>query len=444
MNKQAILKTLSDFVAIQSVSTKPAHWPEMMRAVSFLGDKFTSLGFEVEVIKSKTEKAPPLLVASRIISPSVKTLGIYGHYDVQPEDPLSEWNSGPYSLTLKDGKIVGRGVADNKGHVIQNISAIENLINANQLKHNVVFLIEGEEELGSEHFEELVIQAKNRIKTADVFYINDGEMYGKNKPAIEYALRGLVSLEIELEIGKQDLHSGAYGNRAINPVLVAADLITKIKDSKTGKIVIPEFNDAVRTISEEERTLLKSIYKSDELEQEEMGTYGVVSLEKANPTLSSKIYPSFDVHGIKGGYTDPGSKNIIPRSVSFKCSFRLVENQDPQIIEKLVIDFITQNVPNGVKCTITKQGVTPPFYTSIDNGEVTKMAEIMGKVFGNKTVFTRSGGSVGAAGVLQNLFHKPVLLSGFVLPDCGMHSPNENFDEEMFWKGIEAMQQVFT
>ena len=442
MNKQRILKALSDFIAIQSVSADSKRFSEIKEAVSFLKSKLADLGCNVHISKSGAK--PPIIIGTKKVPRAGKTLGIYGHYDVQSEDPISEWKNEPYKLTIKNGKLYGRGVADNKGHVIQNLTAIEELILSKELKHNIIFLFEGEEETGSEEFEKLMKKYRNTLSKAVVYFVTDVGMLAKHKPQILYGLRGLVYFEIEVSIGNTDLHSGVYGNSVFNPANVLADLFSKMKDVKTGEILIPGLYDGLRKVPKEEIRLLMKSGETDKDLQKETGTHEVTSFRNIPAYIAPKIFPSLDIHGIITGYTGEGPKTVIPRKATAKFSCRLVERQQPQKIEKLVMKFIKDTLPSGVKHTVKILSRDFPFYSSINNEYIEKTAEILSKHFKNDTVFSRSGGSVPAAEILQRLFEKPIILTGFTLPDDNIHAPNENFDEEMFFAGIEALKKIYS
>jgi acetylornithine deacetylase/succinyl-diaminopimelate desuccinylase-like protein len=276
----------------------------------------------------------------------------------------------------------------------------------------------------------------------DVFYLTDTGMHQKNVPQIFYGLRGIVYFELIVKIGKRDLHSGVYGNRVYNPINVLAYLIAKIKDIKTGKILIPKFYEKVRKIEKEELLLLKKTLKSDEEERKEGGVFGLTEIEGFS-SLSSKIFPSFDCHGIISGFIGEGQKTVIPKEAKVKFSFRLVEHQDPKEIEEQVFDFVEKNLPKEVKWELKCLSNSAPFYTDVKNEWVKKTASILKDVFGNEVVFNRSGGSIPAAEILQRLYKKPIILTGFTLPDDNIHAPNENFDSEMFFLGIEALERIY-
>ena len=441
MTKTQIINFFSDFVKIQSVSTDKKRFLEIKKAVSFLKDFLLKLGFLVKVLEK--EKAPPLILATLVFDKKAKTIGIYGHYDVQPEDPVSEWQTPPFLLTQKDGKFYGRGVADNKGHIVQNLFAIKKLIEEKKLKNNIVFILEGEEETGSIHFEDYVKEAKDILSKVDVFYLTDTGMHQKNAPQIFYGLRGIIYFELTVKIGERDLHSGVYGNRVYNPINVLADMIGKIKDIKTGKIQIPQFYEKVRKISKDELLLLKKTLKSDEEEKKEAAVFSLTEIDGFG-SLSSKIFPSFDCHGIISGFTQEGQKTVIPKEAKVKFSFRLIEHQNPNEIEKLVFDFVKKNLPKEVKWELRCLSKSAPFYTDVNNLWVKKTASVLKDIFGNEVVFNRSGGSIPAAEILQRLYKKPIILTGFTLPDDNIHAPNENFDEEMFFKGVEALEKIYS
>ncbi len=439
MNNNAIL-LLSEFISFQSVSADPTRTEEMKETVSFLSDKLSSLGFEVW--RSYKDGAPPLIIARKSVPGAVHTIGIYGHYDVQPEDPIAEWKTEPFTLSEKGGKLYGRGVADNKGHIIQNIAAVESLIQSGQLKNNVVFVLEGEEETGSEHLEDLLRKNIQKLQHVDVFYITDSGMYAKGIPQIEYALRGLVYCEILLTTGERDLHSGVYGNMAHNPANILSDLLSRMKDLKTGRISIPGFYDDVRTPDLLEMKLLEKTKTSDTDLIEEMKTYGIRTVDGVPAYLASKIQPSMDIHGFISGYTGEGPKTVIPRTARAKFSFRLVENQDPENILSEVKKFIKNTLPKSIKSQLTIFSKDTPFYTSLENEYIQKTAAIMSAHFGADTVFNRSGGSIPVAEIIQRILNKPVVITGFTLPDDNIHAPNENIDVDMFREGIECLKKL--
>jgi len=418
MDKKQILKTFSELIAIQSVSTDPNRHKEILKAAEFIKKELTYLGFDIKTYEKGNY--PPLIIAKYYLHDGRhqdrKTIGVYAHYDVQPEDPVDQWKTPPFRLTVKDGKIFGRGVADCKGHITQVLATVKRLTRLRQgyggQGNNLVLIFEGEEEVGSGHFEELISQAKKEIENIDVIYLLDFGMKDKYCGRILFGLRGLVGFELTVKTAKADLHSGMFGNLAKNPVQIISELLTKIKDSKTGKILIPGFYDKIK-----------------------------------KPTEKELIYlPSFDVNGIISGYTGEGIKTIIPAEATVKFSFRLIEEQSPDEIEIKVHDFITSQLKRvsspQIKYSLKTLAKLMPFHTDIENQYVKKSADILKQVFGD-VVFTRSGGSVGVALTLKKIFQKPIVMTGFILEDGNIHAPNENLDQELFFKGIEVLEKIF-
>ena len=412
------LEKLKKLVAIPSVSTDPERRNKIMEAAEFIRKELLELGCAVKFFRYKNY--PPVIIGQKIVDKSAKTIGIYAHYDVQPEDPVEKWSSPPFELTKRGEKLYGRGVADDKIHLIQSVIAAKNLIERGSLENNLIFIFEGEEEIGSIHFEELVKKAGAAVGKSDFFYVFDVGMKEKNVPQIFYGLRGVISGELKVKTGETDLHSGIYGNRVLNPIQAIAELLAKIKDGQTHKIKIPGFYDKVKKISQEEIDLLPA------------------------ESLNSKINPSFEVNGIYSGYTGSGWKSVIPAEATVKFSLRLVPNQKPEKIKPMVKKFIESNLSRQVKWELTLSPGSNPFYTDFNNPYTKKTAKILSNFFGNRCYFNRSGGSIAAAEILQRLFKKPVILTGFTLPDENIHAPNENIDEEMFFKGIVAMEGIFS
>lgn len=441
MNKD-VLTFLSQFIAIPSVSADTSRKNHMKEAVDFLMRKLENLGFEL--FYSQKDEAPPCLIAIKKVPQARHAIGVYGHYDVQPEDPIEEWQSEPFVISERNGKLFGRGVADNKGHIVQNIAAIESLIASGQLKNNIVFILEGEEEIGSEEFEQHILSHKELLQNVDLYYITDSGMFAKNIPQIEYALRGLVYFELSITTGKRDLHSGVYGNTAHNPLNILTGILSSMKDLDTGKVLIPQFYNGMRKISKEEMKLLEKTNMSDAELRSEMNSFGIRTVEGIPAYIASKIEPSMDIHGIQGGFTGEGPKTVIPRTGIAKFSFRLVEYQNPEEVAKSVEDFIKKQLPEGVRYNLKIFSKDSPFYSSLDNPFIKKAATIMSEHFGNEVVFSRSGGSIPAAEIIQRVLSRPVVITGFTLPDDNIHAPNENFDVDMFWEGIECLKKLYS
>lgn len=441
MSKKQVLSDFKKFVSIKSYSTGDS-FSEIQSAVTFLSKLLSSIGCEVTIYEKKG--FPPLIVAKLDVNPGSNTIGIYGHYDVQPVNSPQQWETPPHTLTLKSGSFRGRGVADNKGHIIQNIHAISELRKSGTLHNNIVFIFEGEEETGSTNIDSYLTEAKNILSKVDVFYVTDVGMYSKTVPQIYYGLRGFVGFELTVSTAERNLHSGVYGNRVLNSAQVVFDLLSKMKDVHTGEVRIPGFYDNVRTIDKQERELLAKTQVSDTELQKEMNSFGVTGLKGKPAWVSSKIFPSLDVHGVIGGYTKVGLATIIPQSTTVKFSCRLVEHQSAKNIKKLIESFIENQLPKGVKYSLQDLSTDDPFYTSLENEYIQKTAKVLEEHFGSEVVYNRSGGSIPVTVSLQKLFGKPIVLTGFILPGENMHAPNENYDEEMFWEGIEVLKKLYS
>lgn len=449
MDTSIITQKLADFVRIPSVSTDPARLGQVHEAAHFLQSALIDLGAHVELVGDSHP-----LVVGLISTPNAETtIGIYGHYDVQPADPVDQWDSDPFTLTLKDGKYYGRGVADNKGHIVQNLTAIQQLITRGSLKSNIVFLFEGEEESGSVSFQSyLDLVTLSDLSTVDVWYVTDTGMRKRSTPQIYTGLRGLLYTEITMTTGTRDLHSGIYGNRVYNPANLICELLGGLKDSATGRINLPGFYDGITYPRAEEYARLLNVVESEADIRKETGQYSLPNathhpeLDEGSHlplTLMSKILPSCDIHGISTGYTGHGAKTVIPHVASAKVSFRLVAGQDPDRIEELLRSYLVGRVPLGIRVDVQIYGKEPAFQTDITDPWMSRTALILEKAFDHPVQYNRTGGSIPAAGILQESYHRPVILTGFTLPDDHIHAPNENFDEEMFWKGIEVLEKVY-
>lgn len=444
---RATIQTLADFVKIQSVSSDPKRASEMSKAVDFLKKYLVDLGAEVQVVGLTN----PLICGVIQVDDATKTIGIYGHYDVQPEDPLAEWDSDPFTLTQKKGKLVGRGIADNKGHIIQNFAAIQSLKNEGRLSVNTVFLLEGEEEVGSAHLNDYLSQVTIvDLSSVDVWYVTDTGMYDASTPQIYTGLRGLLYTELSITTGTRDLHSGVYGNRVFNAANLICEIVGDIKDSVTGRVLIPGFYDDIEYPDETEYKQLCRVVQDDEVARRESGQFVLPdchhdTIHGPLPlSLTSKLLPSADVHGIQVGYGGPGAKTVIPREATTKISFRLVPGQDPANIEQSLRSFLDQIIPKGIKWDLLTLSAEPAFVTDLNDKWSMHTIQTLDEVFENKTVCNRSGGSIPVTGIFQKRYRKPVILTGFTLPDDCIHAPNENFDKMTFWKGIEALKKIYT
>jgi len=403
----------------------------MKKAAGWLEAKLRSIGFNVEVVPTPNH---PIVYAEKHLSDIAPTVLFYGHYDVQPPDPLELWHTPPFEPTLRDGKIYARGSSDDKGQIFAHIAAMESL--GDQLPVNVKLVIEGEEEVGFGNLVPWLEGNLARLK-ADVLVVSDSSMLAPGIPAITYALRGIALLEVRLQGSARDLHSGTYGGGAPNPIHAAATMIAKLKN-QDGKIQIPGFYDKVRPLSEQEQKLYHELpFDAAEF----AAAIGASAMPgEAGYSLLERIWarPSLDVNGIWGGYQGEGSKTVIPAKAGFKLSMRLVPDQDPEAIYALTKAYLEHILPAGYSLEILPHGVGKPVVTELDSAPMQAASRALEKAWGRKPVFNRMGGSVPIVADFQQLMNIPIVMMGFGLDDDNLHSPNEKFDLINFEKAIES------
>lgn len=432
------IKLLAQLVKSVSISTDPNHRDNCQQTAHLIAATLTNIGFTVTL--HQHEKGLPLIVAKLQLDASYPTIGIYNHYDVQPVDPVSEWQSPPFQLTEREGKLFGRGTADNKGHLVQNITAILLALHANTLKTNIIFVIEGEEESGSDSFEPLITKLHDQLKLAQAWFVTDMGMADAQTTKIYYALRGLVAFELIVQTADQDLHSGVFGNSVFNPVEVIARLIAPMKDNR-GRVTMPGFLVGQQVISTGEKMRLES-QEQKYSSLTKTTNLSTKAIEPKFPHLSAKIYPSIDFHGIEAGYTGEGFKTIIPSFAKLKFSCRLVEYQQPDRVVKAIKEHVARYIPKKVRYTLTHLSSAPPFYSDPEDPTVQRVAKLFTEFYSQECLLTRSGGSVPAAEVLQRKLKVPVIATG-CLRDFHIHAPNEHIIKEEFLAGIEALRYVY-
>ena len=433
-HKDRLLAELKDFLRIPSVSTLPEHVPDIQRAADFVAASLHAAGMEnVEVILTAGH---PLVYADWLHAPGKPTVLCYGHYDVQPPDPLDEWITPPFDPTVRDGNIYARGSADDKGQMYSHIKAMEALFAVNgKLPVNVKFLIEGEEEVSGQAIAKYVAENPAKLK-ADVALVSDTELYAEGIPTLCVGLRGLIYSEIEARGPAKDLHSGMYGGAAPNAIFGLVELLAKLKDAK-GHINIPGIYDDVApptpaekhswdTLPFDEKEFLKVEVGSTQL----TGEPGFTVLERvwARPTL--------EVHGIVGGFIAPGAKTVIPAKATAKVSIRLVPNQDPEKVIAAYKKAVKDNTPAGIQTDVKILAYGPPISVNPDHPAIHTAAKAFSEVLGRETVFIRSGGSIPIVGDFAKHLGIPTILMGFGLPDDGLHSPNEKYKLANYYAGI--------
>lgn len=439
-NKEKYVEELKDFLRIPSISTLAANKPDMLTAANFVSKKLNDAGMEnVKIIETKGH---PLVYSDWLHAPGKPTLLIYGHYDVQPVDPLNLWDSPPFEPTIKDGKIFARGATDDKGQMYMHIKSVEAYFKTlGKLPLNVKFIIEGEEEIGSGNLDVFVNNNQDMLK-CDAVLISDTSLYGPGIPTLTYGLRGLCYMEVQVTGPNRDLHSGTFGGGVDNPINVLAEMISKLKDNN-GKIKIPGFYDAVVNLTKKERENFKTLPFSEKQYAKALGVKELKG-EKGFSTLE-RVWarPTLDCNGIFGGFTGEGAKTVLPSKATAKISMRLVPNQDPKKIEKLFTSYINKIAPKSVKVNIKDLHGAYPIATSLNDKATLAAANALAKVFGKKTVFMREGGSIPIVVTFAKKLKAAPVLMGMGLNTENLHSPNEHFNLNHFHLGILSSAYFF-
>jgi acetylornithine deacetylase/succinyl-diaminopimelate desuccinylase-like protein len=440
-NKDRLLEELKDFLRIPSISTLPEHAGDIRHAAGFVADSLRAAGLEhIEIIPTAKH---PLVYADWLHAPGKPTVLCYGHYDVQPPDPLEQWTSPPFEPALRDGNLYARGSSDDKGQMYMHIKAVEALRAVHgTLPVNLKFLIEGEEEIGGESVAKYVAQNAAKLK-ADVALVSDTALYAEGIPTLCIGLRGLVYTEIEARGPSRDLHSGLYGGAAPNAVFGLVELLAKLKDAN-GVIQIPGMYDDVEPPAPAEKQSWSTLpfNESDFLKREVGSTrltgepgYSVLERVWARPTL--------EVHGIAGGFTAAGSKTVIPAKATAKVSMRLVPKQNPEKIVAAYKKFVHENTPCGIQTEVRVLGASPAVMVNPDHPAIHTAARAFRDILGRETVFIRSGGSIPIVGDFATHLGIPTILMGFGLPDDGLHSPNEKYKISNYYAGMMTIAHFF-
>jgi acetylornithine deacetylase/succinyl-diaminopimelate desuccinylase-like protein len=442
-NRERFLEGLIKWVKIPSISALPEHKADVRRAAEYLANDLRDMGLQSVALIEGKEGENPLVYAEWLRAPGKPTLLLYGHYDVQPPDPLEEWKSPPFEPTLRDQNLYGRGTADDKGQSAILAKAVEAFLKtAGGLPINVKFLMEGEEEIGGAHIERYVPEHPEQLK-ADTAIICDTEMFALDLPTICVGLRGLVYTELEARGAAHDLHSGSYGGAAPNPMQALAEIISRLK-GPDGKIRIPGFYRRVKKPSRKELDAWKRLpFKEKEFLKKEVGATALTG-EKGIPVLERLwARPTFEVHGIRGGFTGEGAKTVIPAVATAKISMRLVPDMNPKEVIRQYTSFVKKLTPKGIKTTVRLLSSAPASVVSTESPFIAAAAEALQQVFPQKTVYIRAGGSIPIVGVFQKSLGIPSIMMGFGLPDDNLHAPNEKFHLPNFYRGIEAVVRYF-
>ncbi len=439
-NRDRFLEELFDLIRIPSVSAKPENKPDMIRAAEFLKDSLKKAGAErAEVFPAEGN---PVVYAEKIISGKLPTVLVYGHYDVQPAEPLDLWKSPPFEPEVRDGKIWARGADDDKGQLFMHVKAFEYMITTDTLPCNVKFMIEGEEETGSASLEKFCRDNKKML-AADVILISDTTMIAPDIPSITSGLRGLSYVQVEVTGPDHDLHSGIYGGAVLNPCNVLCDMIASLKD-KNGRITIPGFYDDVIAVSRKERNAM-ALRPFDR--EKYMKSIGVNDLggEKGYTDLErTGIRPTLDINGIWGGFSGEGTKTILPSKAGAKISMRLVPDQKAEKIAGLFRDYFLSKAPAGVKVKVEYLHGGEAYVSPLDTPEYQAAALAIEESFGKKPIPVRSGGSIPIVSTFEKVLGIKSILMGFGLDTDAIHSPNENYPLYNLFKGIETIPMFYS
>ncbi|WP_284139523.1 MULTISPECIES: dipeptidase [unclassified Virgibacillus] len=435
-NRERNLKKLNEFLSIPSVSTDSVHKTHVEEAAAFLISYLNDIGFSnVETVE--TDGHPLVYAVYDQAGEDAPTVLFYGHYDVQPVDPIEQWESDPFQPVVRDGRLFARGSSDDKGQVFMQLAVFEAFMKTEgKLPVNVKVCIEGEEEIGSENLY-TILHDKKELFAADFAVISDSGMVAKNQPTILYGLKGFTGIELIVHGPDHDLHSGMYGGAAKNPIMALSHILASMKNNEEV-ITVEGFYDGVEPLSAEERELIKQVPGEDYVQS--TGIPETVSEKGYTAKEHTMARPTFEVNGIYGGYQGEGTKTIIPASATAKITCRLVPGQDPETIQDLLESHIKKVSPAGVTVEVKKEKLSAKAYKVEPNHPlIKKAAESYTQAFGKETVYVRMGGSIPVVEWIEAIYQIPIVLLGFGTPDDRLHSPNESFPLDSFDKGMETL-----
>jgi len=434
-NKERFLEELLELLRIPSISANSDKKQDMQRCAEAVTKRLLEAGAgRAEIYPTEGH---PVVYAEKIIDPGKPTVLVYGHYDVQPPDPLDLWKSGPFEPVIKEGKIYARGSADDKGQFYMHVKTLEILHKTNSLSSNLKFLIEGEEEIGSPNLAKFVAEHKDLLK-ADVILISDSSMLSLKTPSIDVGVRGLAYIQVEVTAANRDLHSGVYGGAVANPITVLSKMIASCHD-ENNHITIPGFYDDVVASTSEERKLMAQAPFDEEAYKKDLGITSLWGEKGFTTNERTGIRPTLELNGIWGGYTGEGSKTVLPSKASAKISARLVPNQSSKKITKMLLDHFKKIAPPGLKVETIELHGGEPYMTPIDSSAYQAASKAIETTFGKKPIPVRGGGSIPICSILEKELGIKIVFMGFGLDSDNLHSPNEKFDLVNFYKGIETI-----
>ena len=434
-HQDRFLTELFDLLRIPSVSADSRHKEDVRRTAELVRDGLLAAGVDHSEICETA--GHPIVYGEKQVNPSAPTVLVYGHYDVQPPDPLDLWNSPPFEPTVKDGKIYARGACDDKGQFFMHVKAFEIMSRLELLNCNIKFMIEGEEEVGSDHLAEFVKSNKSKLK-ADVILISDTSLISLDTPSITCGLRGLSYMEVQIESANRDLHSGVYGGAVANPINVLSKMIASLHDEK-GRVTIPGFYDKVRELTAPERTDINRAPFDESQYKKEIGIEALAGEEGYTTIERTGIRPTLDCNGIWGGYTGEGAKTVLPAKASAKISMRLVPDQHPDEITELFTRHFKSIAPSSVRVKVTAHHGGEAAVTPTDSKAFQAASAAFQEVWGKKPIPTRDGGSIPIVALFKKELGLDTVLMGFGLDTDALHSPNEHYGIKNFLIGIETI-----
>lgn len=444
-NKERFITELVDLLKIPSISADTAFSQDVIETAKLVEKSLKEAGCTITEICET--KGYPVVYGEKIIDPKLPTVLVYGHYDVQPPDPMNLWNSPPFEPVIKktelhpDGAIFARGACDDKGQMYMHVKAVEFMIKENVLPCNVKFMIEGEEEVGSDSLEDFLKENRDKLKN-DVILISDTGMIANDVPSITTGLRGLSYVEVEITGPNRDLHSGIYGGAVPNPINILSKMIASLHD-ENNRITIPGFYDKVEELSDADRALMAEAPFDLEAYKKALDIEDVYGEKGYSTAERYSIRPTLDVNGIWGGYTGEGAKTVIASKAYAKISMRLVPDQDPDEITQLFMDHFTKIAPKGVKVKVSPHHGGLPYVTPIDNIGYQAAAKAYETTFGKTAIPERGGGSIPIVALFEQILESKIILMGFGLDSDAIHSPNEHFGVWNYLKGIETIPYFY-
>jgi acetylornithine deacetylase/succinyl-diaminopimelate desuccinylase-like protein len=438
-NRDRFLAELLDFLRIPSISADPAYAGSVRQTAEWVADNLRKAG--ADHVRLEETAGFPIVYGEKMVDPAAPTVLVYGHYDVQPADPLELWDNPPFEPVIKDGLIFARGACDDKGQVFMHVKAFEAMLASGELACNVKFMIEGEEEVGSDNLGLFVASNKDLLK-ADVILISDTAIIANDIPSIDVGLRGLSYMEVAVQGPNRDLHSGVYGGAVANPINILCQMIASMHD-EYNHITIPGFYDGVLELSASDRAAMAQTPFDLDAYQKDLGIQSVHG-EKGYSTIErASIRPTLDVNGIWGGYTGEGAKTVLPSMAYAKISMRLVPNQRSEEITRLFTEHFLSIAPKGVKVTVKAHHGGEAYLMPTDSIAYQAASDALAKTFGKEPVPTRGGGSIPIVALFEKELGVKSILMGFGLDSDAIHSPNEHYGLFNFYKGIETIPHFF-